>query len=323
MRTLPFLATVVGVVAISMAAPYILLSELEPFAIAAWRLLSVTLLFAPFAAGKLWRDVAALSAADRWKLLASGITYGAHFALFAMAFSYTTKESVVMLLAAQPLIAMAIGRIFLGEVITPSMLAATGISLLGLGVFAWNDYLFDPRYLLGDAMVLACGLLIVISYAIGRRLRPKMSLFGYLLALYAMGGLTCLGAALAAQQALWGFHWVNWYYLGCAVLIPTLIGHSMFHYVVKYVPVFYVNLAVLAEPVIAIVVMMAFRERFAVFQASELTTLQGVGGAILVAGVAFGLSATRSLGDKHETEAPSSGGPGPDRPVTAHERAGS
>jgi drug/metabolite transporter (DMT)-like permease len=214
-----------------------------------------------------------------------------------------------MLLAAQPLIAMAVGRIFLGEVITPSMLAATGISLLGLGVFAWNDYLFDPKYLVGDALVLACGLLIVISYAIGRRLRPKMSLFGYLLALYAMGGLTCLAAALVAQQPLWGFHWVNWYYLGCAVLIPTLIGHSMFHYVVKYVPIFYVNLAVLAEPVIAIVVMMAFRERFAVFQASELTTLQGVGGAILVAGVAFGLSATCSIGDKHETE-PDRGGAG-------------
>jgi drug/metabolite transporter (DMT)-like permease len=305
-----------------MAAPYILLSEAGPFAIAAWRLLSVTLLFAPFATGKLWRDVAGLSANDRWKLLASGITYGAHFALFAMAFSHTTKESVVMLRAAQPLIARAVGRIFLGEVITPSMLAATGVSLLGLGVFAWNDYLFDPNNLVGDAMVLACGLLIVISYAIGRRLRPKMSLSGYLLVLYAMGGLTCLAAALVANQALWGYHWVNWYYLGCAVLIPTLIGHSMFHYVVKYVPVFYVNLAVLAEPVIAIVVMMAFRERFAVFQNSELTTLQGVGGAILVAGVAFGLSATRSIGAKNETKPVPDRGGAADVPDIAKQRAG-
>ncbi|MBP9891987.1 MAG: DMT family transporter [Planctomycetes bacterium] len=302
MRTLPALALVVGVIAISMAAPYILLSGLEPFAIAAWRLLSVTVLLLPFAAAGFGRDLAGLTPGERWKLLLSGITYGAHFALFAWAFEHTTKESVVMLLAAQPLLAMAVGRIFLGERITPTMLAATAISLLGLGVFAWNDYLFDPGHLIGDGMVLLCGLLIVISYSIGRRLRPRMSLLGYLLALYLLGGLTCLAAALATGQALWGFHWTNWYYVACAVLIPTLIGHSLFHYVVKYVPVFYVNLAVLAEPVIAILFMLAFREKFEVFQSSQLTMLQGVGGAILLGGVAMGLSAARQLGGNHENE---------------------
>lgn len=312
MRTLPALALVVGVIAISMAAPYILLSGLEPFAIAAWRLLSVTVLLLPFAAAGFGRDLAGLTPGERWKLLLSGITYGAHFALFAWAFEHTTKESVVMLLAAQPLLAMAVGRIFLGERITPTMLAATAISLLGLGVFAWNDYLFDPGHLIGDGMVLLCGLLIVISYSIGRRLRPRMSLLGYLLALYLLGGLTCLAAALATGQALWGFHWTNWYYVACAVLIPTLIGHSLFHYVVKYVPVFYVNLAVLAEPVIAILFMLAFREKFAVFQSSQLTVLQGIGGAILLGGVAMGLSAARQLGGNHENESRSAGRTDPD-----------
>lgn len=300
MRTLPAFALLVGVIAISLAAPYILLSGLEPFAIAAWRLMSVTALLAPFAAQRLWRDIAGLTPAERWKLLFSGITYGAHFALFSWAFEHTTKESVVMLLAAQPLQAMAVGRIFLGERITPIMLAATAISLAGLGVFVWSDYQFDPSHLIGDGMVLACGLLIVISYAIGRRLRPRMSLSGYLLALYLMGGLTCLSGALVAKQALWGYGWDNWFFVGCAVLIPTLIGHSLFHYVVKYVPVFYVNLAVLAEPVIAILFMLAFREKYEVFQSSQLTTLQAVGGTILLGGVALGLSAARSLGGGHE-----------------------
>lgn len=321
MRTLPAIALVIGVIAISMAAPYILLSQLEPFAIAAWRLISVAALLAPFAALRLWRDLRGLSVSERWKLLASGVTYGAHFALFAWAFEHTTKESVVMLLAAQPLQAMAVGRIFLGERITPTMLGATGISLLGLGVFAWNDYLFDPAHLVGDGMVLLCGLLIVISYAIGRRLRPRMSLTGYLLALYAVGALTCLAGAVFAGQAMWGYTADSWFYVGCAVLVPTLIGHSLFHYVVKYVPVFYVNLAVLAEPVIAILFMLAFREKYEVFRQSHLTTLQAVGGAILLGGVALGLSAARKLGASDDTQ-PSSGNTADPDARPAGQRAG-
>lgn len=315
---------IVGVFAVSMAAPYILLSEVEPYALAAWRLLSVALILLPFVLRALPEDLRRLSTGERLKLLASGLTYGAHFAFFALAFGYTSKESVVVLIGAQPLMAMAIGRVFLGETITPSMLAATALSLVGLGLFVWNDYSFDPAHLWGDAMVLICGLLIVISYAIGRRLRPRMKLSSYLFSLYGLGGLGCLGAALVAQNTLWGFHWINWYYLGCAIIIPTLIGHSMFHYVVKYVPVFYVNLAILAEPVIAIVVMLAFRDRFEVFQASELTLLQALGGALLLAGVAMGLSVARKAkGDGHEqTSKPDAGGPDAAAGVQQPERAG-
>lgn len=323
-KTLPLVATVIGVIAVSMAAPYILLSEVQPYALAAWRLLSVALILAPFALKPLLADLARLSAGERFKLLASGLTYGAHFAFFALAFGYTSKESVVVLIGAQPLMAMAVGRIFLGEAITRSMLGATALSLVGLGLFVWNDYSFDPGHLWGDAMVLICGLLIVISYAIGRRLRPRMKLTSYLFSLYLLGGLGCLAAALVAGNALWGFHWINWYYLGCAIIIPTLVGHSMFHYVVKYVPVFYVNLAILAEPVIAIVVMLLLRERFEVFSASELTGLQTLGGALLLAGVALGLGVARKAkGDGHEQDNRSaSGGGGSDADTRQPERAG-
>lgn len=303
----------VGVLAISMAAPYILLSEVEPFAIASWRLLCVSAILFPIAARSLGADWGALGGADRLKFLFSGVCYGAHFALFALAFGYTSKESVVVLIGAQPLMGMAVGRIFLRELVTSSMLIATAISLAGLTVFVWHDYTFDPTHLLGDCMVLAAGFLIVIPYAAGRRLRPKMKLSSYLFGLYLLGGISCLCAALVAGQALWGYHWINWYYLGCAVLIPTLIGHSMFHYAVKYVSVFYVNLAVLAEPVIAIVVMLAFSERFEVFRASELTTLQAIGGALLLLGVGFGLAAARrNQGVGNDPSDKSSGGAGVD-----------
>jgi drug/metabolite transporter (DMT)-like permease len=194
-----------------------------------------------------------------------------------------------VLLGAQPLLAAAIGALWLKEELTRRMLFASAIALCGLAVFAWHDYTFDAAYLVGDALVLAACLAIVLSYSAGRRLRPRMSLRGYLAAVYWIGGLTCLATALIVGDALWGYADAQWMWLGMAVVVPTLVGHSLFHYVVKYVPVFYVNLTILGEPVLALLIMYALRDEYYVFRASTLTPLQLVGGSLLLTGVAVGL----------------------------------
>ncbi len=292
-------ALLVGLLAVSLAGPIILLagvvggSGVGPFALPAWRLLSVAALLAPLAARRALADLRGLGAAERGRLLASGVLYGAHFATFTLAFRYTTKESTVVLLSAQPLVAAAVGAVFLGEAVTGAMVVSSLVSLAGLAVFAWSDLHVERARLLGDGLVLLCGLLIVGCYALGRRLRPRMSLLGYLTALYLVGGLTCLGAALVAGDPLSGYARESWAWLLCAILVPTLVGHSAFHYALRDVPVFHVNLAILGEPVIAIAVMAALSDTFAVFATSHLTATQAVGGAILLGGVALGL-----LGDR-------------------------
>lgn len=289
MRLLPASALGVGVLAISAAPPLILLTGLQPFALASWRLLCVALLISVFALPRLWRDLGRLSRRERLWLLASGVLYGLHFGLFNLAFFHTSKESVVVLLAVQPLMAAAAGAAWLNERFTRTMFFASAIATAGLCLFVWNDYTLDPAHMLGDALVLACGLAIVACYSIGRVLRPRMSLVGYLGALYWLGGLTTLGVSMAAGDMLWGYSSEAWFWLAMAVLIPTLVGHSLFHYVVKYVPVFYVNLAVLGEPIISLVIMYALRNEYAVFRETTMTLLQIIGGALLLVGVAVGL----------------------------------
>jgi len=290
---MPFFALLLGTLAVSTAPPLILLADVPPFALAAWRLLAVALLLLPFAAVHLWRDLGKLNRRELFYLAASGVLYGVHFGLFNLAFAHTSKESVVVLLGAQPLMAAAVGALWLKEAITRTMLAASAIAIGGLTVFVWHDYTFDSSHLVGDTLVLVCGLAIVLSYSAGRKLRPRMSLRGYLGALYVLGGLTCLAVALLSGDRLAGYGDDQWFWLICAILVPTLVGHSLFHYVVKYVPVFYVNLTILGEPILALLAMYLLRERFEVFQASSLTPTQLVGGMMLLVGVAVGLTAGR------------------------------
>lgn len=291
MRAAPVAALITGVLAIATAPVVILLAGIEPFALAAWRLLSVTAVLSLLAGPALVRDLKGLTGPERLRLLVSGLLYGSHFGLFNLAFFHTSKESVVVLLGVQPLMAAAIGAIWLGERITRGMVLASLAAMAGLLMFVWHDYTFDVHHLVGDALTLAACLTIVISYSIGRRLRPRMSLKGYLLALYLLGGLTCLSVALVLGSPLGGFDRQTWFWIGVAVLLPTLIGHSMFHYVVKYVPIFYVNLVVLGEPILSLLIMIGLRDHYSVFRTSTLTPVQLTGGLLLLGGVAIGLLA--------------------------------
>lgn len=285
----PILALVVGLLAVSLAGPFIVLAQVGAFALPAWRLLVVAALLLPLALPSLRADLRGLTARDRWLLVASGVLYGAHFAAFTGAFSYTTKESAVTLLAGQPLLGAAYGALFLREPVTRGMVAASAVAIAGLALFVEHDQDRGDLALLGDGLVLLCGLLIAVCYGIGRRLRPRLSLATYLTALYAIGGLACLAGALVTRDPLWGYGAERWGWLVCAVLVSTLVGHSCFHYAVKFVPVFQVNLTILGEPVIALVVMALLRDRFAAFQTSSLSARQALGGALLLLGVGLGL----------------------------------
>ncbi len=289
MGRMPVAALILGMLAVATAPPLILLAGIPPFALAAWRLLAVAAVLTPITGLALWRDWRGLHRAERGWLVFSGVLYGLHFGLFNMAFEHTSKESVVVLLGAQPLMAAVVGALWLHESVTRRMLAASVVSIAGLGLFVWHDYTFESAHLIGDALVLFSGLTIVLSYSAGRRLRPRMSLLGYLSALYWIGGFTCLATAVAAGDSLTGYAQEQWLWLVLAILVPTLVGHSLFHYVVKYVPVFYVNLTILGEPILALVIMFLLRNQFAVFRESTLTTLQLAGGVLLLGGVAIGL----------------------------------
>ena len=292
-KALPVLAMLIGMVAVSTAGPFILLAPIGPFALPSWRMLSVTAILAPFAASRAREDFSRLNAFDRVKLVLSGVLYGFHFVFFTWAFEHTSKESAVVLLGGQPLMAATIGALWLKEPITRWVAISSVIAIAGIVLFGWNDSITDAGQLLGDGMVVLCCLLIVISYSFGRGLRPKMSLAGYLTAIDGIAGLSALTLAIIKGDALWGYPSQTWVFLICAILIPTLIGHSMFHYAVKYVPVFYINLAILGEPVIALLIMLALKDHFEVFAKSTLTTLQALGGLLLLTGVAFGMIAAQ------------------------------
>ena len=87
------------------AAIFIVLSGVDPAAIAVWRLGVTALIFLPFAARRFRSEISALSGKARLAMILAGVAFGLHFVLFNTGFQYTSYESTVVLIAAQPITA--------------------------------------------------------------------------------------------------------------------------------------------------------------------------------------------------------------------------
>ena len=278
--------------AVSSAAIFIVLSGFDAASIALWRLGGTVAAFAPFAAGRLGPSIQALDARERGLLVAAGVGYGLHFVWWPMGFERTSYESTVVLLATQPVLACVLGLVWLGEAVTRRMWIAIAAAALGLGLLVGRDYAFRPEHLAGDGIVLASVLAMVVTVLAGRTLRQRLDFPVYALALASIAlavvvPVVALGAAAPLSTARGPEGWLA---LALLIAIPTLLGHAGFHYLVKEVPVFYLNLVIVAEPVIAIALKYALRARFDAFRDTALGPWQLAGAAVLLAGVAFGLT---------------------------------
>jgi len=293
-RTITFLM-IVATLSVSMAPVLITLCGLPAPVIAAGRLLITAILMAPFAWSG-YRDLLALSRNEKIKLLAAGLLFGLHFLCFTEAFAHTSFESAVILLAAQPLIAAVLAWIMLGERTTPAMWVRTFIAGSGLILLISEDVqrdlatgtLLDAQHLFGDLLVLLAGVTIVMAFIFGRKLRQKISAPVYTSTIFFIGGLVNVLSMAIHPMDFEGITAVNWMWLGGLVLIPTIMGHSIFQYLVKHVRVFFLNLVILTEPLVAMSAKWLINDP-ETFGEMQMTTIKLIGGATLIVGVTFAM----------------------------------
>ncbi len=124
-----------------------------------------------------WRQFAAMG----WAGLASGALLAGAFVCFILALKHTTVANTVVLMSASPLVSAFLGRLFLGERVAPSTLAATAVALAGIGVMFAGDA--GPGGLLGNGLALLVALCFGSNIVVVRASRhvdmvPAMALAG-------------------------------------------------------------------------------------------------------------------------------------------------
>jgi drug/metabolite transporter (DMT)-like permease len=218
---------------------------------------------APFAIARYRHELRALTRHELLLAALSGGFLAIHFAAWITSLEYTSIVSSVVLVSTAPLWVALFSPLFLKEALTRPVLIGMLLALLGGTVIAVGDSchvdhgLVCPSFsgflrgeaLLGNFLALVGAWALAGYLMIGRRLRSGMSLVPYLFVVYGVAAVALLAAMFASGQSPAGFSGMTYVWILLLALIPQLIGHSTFNWVLRYLPVTLVAITTLGEPV--------------------------------------------------------------------------
>jgi drug/metabolite transporter (DMT)-like permease len=238
-----------GILSISCASIFIRLADAPPLAIAAYRVGIATVLIAPYYLRRRRR------AGDRWNsrilllTLVSGIFLALHFTFWIESLRMTSVASAATLCNTTPLFTALFCRVFLGERLPRLVIAGILVTFGGSVFLAGTDFLATREALWGDLLALSGAVMAAGYFLAGRAVRPLLSLPAYTLAVYGVAALVLLACSMFAGTALSGFSAKTYLFLALLAVIPQLIGHTTFNWVLRFLSPTIVAILILGEPV--------------------------------------------------------------------------
>jgi drug/metabolite transporter (DMT)-like permease len=254
------------------------MKEVPPLAIALYRMAIATALLLPAAIALKGREMVRMTGRDAALLALGGFFLALHFGAWITSLRYISIATSVVLVNSHPIFVVLASYLFLGEKPSRRNLAGTAIGLVGMAIISRDGFKDVEFALAGNALAILGALAVVGYFIIGRKVRARVSLLGYVTPLYGACSLFLLLWAIAAGNSLGPFEAGAWLYFAALAIVPTIFGHTVFNWAIKHVRPSAVSLAFLGEPVAAAALAFFFFD-----QRPSPSTLAG--GALVLAGV--------------------------------------
>jgi drug/metabolite transporter (DMT)-like permease len=249
----PYLAVLVGVFAVSFSALFVRLSSAPSMIIATYRLLFTFLLLAPFTLIRHGGELRELPWRQRGLAAASGICLALHFVTWFTSLRYTSVASSVVLVSTQPVFVVIGSWLFFRERISRLAMFGGCLALCGSFIIGAGDLHLDMRAFLGDLLALGAAMFVSGYLHIGRRLRGGLSQPAYTFFTYGSSALVLVLASLASRTPFGPYPVQDWVIFMALAVVCTILGHTVFNWVLRYVQASVVSVSVLGEPLGAIV----------------------------------------------------------------------
>ena len=288
-RAAAWAALAAGLLLVSTAGPFIVLSRIDPFALVLERMGLAAPLFFAWAA---LRGGLAIPPGEGRRVALGGALLAAHFLLWIKAFDLTSYASNLLLLIAQPVVAALLGA-RVGEKPGRETWIGLALALAGLGIIVEGDFALGGTALLGDLLSILAGVAISVFYLVTRRARATMPLPSFMAWTLAAGAVVALPVVLlsgvglgprpVAEGAADPFPGVpSWAWLAGLVIVTTMGGHGLMNLSARGLRLFTVNVVIVLEPAIAIAMGVALL-------GETVTARQVAGGAVLAVAVVVAL----------------------------------
>ena len=245
----PYIILFVGVLSVSFAAIFVRLADAPPLVIATYRLSIASAVLIPFTTTRSIKSLRKLARRDILLILLSSVFVALHFGLWITSLSYTSIASSVILVTSHPAFVAVISYFLWGERVNKLTIGGIVVALIGVIFVNYGGFTFGSRAILGDLLALMAGFAMGAYLIIGGQLRTRIDILGYLTIIYTCSAVILLAATMISGHSLFGYSSITYIMLMLLALVPQLIGHSCLNLAVRLIPVTFVSVAILGEPV--------------------------------------------------------------------------
>ncbi|HEX9313773.1 MAG TPA: DMT family transporter [Actinomycetota bacterium] len=248
-----------GVVAVSFSAIFIRLAHAPAVSIAFYRNGFAAALVVPLAVARRRPELRALTGRQGLILTASGGLLAVHFATWIASLSYTTIAASVVLVTASPILVAVASSVLFGERVARRAIVGILVGLAGAAIVSGGDLIVVSGRAAGGDLLAVAGAVAAAGYFVaGRRLRQDLSLLTYVATVYATCALLLWPAAVLSGARLTGFPAKTWGLFVLMALVPQMLGHTVFNYLLKDVSATVVAISVMGEPIGSTLLALAF-----------------------------------------------------------------
>ena len=210
-------------------------SELHPADLAAYRLLGAALLLSPlfFMARK--KHSSEFSPKLLLSCLIPGVVLGLHFVIWVQGSRMTPATNAILAVNTGPIILPFLLFFLAGERVNRREVYGTLIALTGLGVLAFTDFDADPGHFYGDMVCLAAMVMLALYMALARRNSGRFANnWLYAVPVYFVASASCVVVRLASGDVPEAPSGIEWFWVSCLVFFPTIFGHGLLLYALRY-----------------------------------------------------------------------------------------
>ena len=216
------------------------------------------------------------------KTLMSGLLLSGAMLCNVVALKYTTVAVAVFVMAAAPILAALLGRLFLGEEVRARVWLSIAMAILGIGIMVGG------RLQIGDTVGVAVAVLGIVFfgvYAVSLRVGKNVDMTPAVFYGGAIGTAVSFSVSIGTGVGL-AIPWIEAMWCSLLGVVQLGLGSVLFALAAQGVPAVQLTLFALGEPLLAPVWVWLM-----LGDVPTVTTL--IGGAVLFAALALQVSASR------------------------------
>lgn len=272
-----YLALAIGVLALSFSAMFVRWADAPGPVTAFYRLFFSIFLLLPLFLPRAKSNGAIRSRSILFPLLA-GVFTALDLTLWTSSLSYTTAANATLLGNTAPLW-VALGTwLILKKQLSRDFWRGLAFTLAGALLIMGTDFIFNPRFGIGDLMATFTGVFYGGYYLFTERSRAHFDTVSHTWFVGIGASLTLWIVNILLRNPFTGFDRQTWLVFLATALVSQLIGYLALSYALGVLPASIVAPTMVLQPVVTTIL--------AIPLLGEIPTLfQGVGGAIALVGI--------------------------------------